>query len=175
MKNKQYIFCLETTKQADTDWLYIKKVIDHLLHGNITNDKYKPLYMKGKGNYNSKSFIKEIDQSIKNFTGDSIVIYCLDLDDYHINYETKKFIDGVEEFCNKNNYQFVYFSRDIEEVFWGKQITENKQKVAAKFNRSIEISKDLLDRLNKESKAIKTSNLNVCINLIIVGNKKDNI
>ena len=159
MKNKQYIFCLESTSKAQTDWLYIKKVIDYLNQGKQVFDKYKPLYMEGKGNYNSKSFINKINERIRNFNGESIVIYCIDLDDYHINPKTKEFVDNVEKYCLENNYKFVYFSRDIEEVFWGKQITENKQQFAAKFSRDIEISKELLDRLNKEMKVIKTSNV----------------
>ena len=167
MKNKQYLFCLETKKSANTDWLYIKKVIDYLLEGKITNDKYKPLHMGGKGNYKDKSFVKEINKSKKEFSGESIVIYCIDLDNYAINYETKKFVDDVEEYCKQNDYRFVYFSRNIEEVFWGKQIVENKLKFAAKFSKDIEISKDLLNRLNKETKAPKTSNI---INVLIEGN-----
>ena len=159
MKNKQYIFCLESTSKAQTDWLYIKKVKDYLLQDKNTNDKYSVLYMKGKGNYNSKSFIKKIKQSINKFKRESVVIYCIDLDDYHINPKTKIFVDNVEKYCKENNYKFVYFSRDIEEVFWGKQITENKLQLAAKFSRDIEISKDLLDRLNKETKIVKTSNI----------------
>ena len=159
MKNKQYIFCLESTSKAQTDWLYIKKVIDYLNQGKPIFDKYKPLYMEGKGNYKNKSFINILNKAINMFDGESIVVYCIDLDDYHINLETKKFVDDVENYCIENNYKFVYFSRDIEEVFWGKQITENKQKFAAKFNKDIEISKELLDRLNKETRAIKTSNL----------------
>ena len=142
MKNKQYIFCLESTSKAQIDWLYIKKVIDYLNQDKQVFDKYKPLYMEGKGNYNNKSFIKKINESIKNFNGESIVIYCIDLDDYHINPETMEFVDNVEEYCTKNNYKFVYFSRDIEEVFWGKQISENKEKNAAKFNRDIDITGD---------------------------------
>lgn len=159
MKNKQYIFCLESTSKAQTDWLYIKKVIDYLNQGKQVFDKYKSLYMEGKGNYNNKSFIKKLKQTVNMFEGESIVIYCIDLDDYHINPKTKEFVDNVEKYCEENNYKFVYFSRDIEEVFWGKQITENKQKFAAKFNRDIEISEDLLDRLSKETKVVKTSNL----------------
>lgn len=159
MKNKQYIFCLESTSKAQTDWLYIKKVIDYLNQGKQVFDKYKPLYMEGKGNYNSKSFINKINERIRNFNGESIVIYCIDLDDYHINSKTKEFVDNVEKYCIENSYKFVYFSRDIEEVFWGKRISENKQKLAAKFSRDIDISEDLLDRLNKGTKVIKTSNL----------------
>lgn len=159
MKNKQYIFCLESTSKAQTDWLYIKKVIDYLNQGKQVFDKYKPLYMEGKGNYKNKSFINKLKQNINMFEGESIVIYCIDLDDYHINSKTKEFVDNVENYCLENNNKFVYFSRDIEEVFWGKQITENKQKYAAKFSRDINISEDLLERLNKNTKSVKTSNL----------------
>lgn len=159
MKNKQYIFCLESTSKAKTDWLYIKKVIDYLNQGKQVFDKYKPLYMEGKGNYNSKSFINKINERTRNFNGESSVIYCMDLDDYHINPKTKEFVDNVEKYCLENKYKFVYFSRNIEEVFWGKQITENKQKCAAKFNKNINITNDLLNRLSKNTKIIKTSNM----------------
>ena len=159
MKNKQYIFCLESTSKAQTDWLYIKKVIDYLNRDKQIFNKYKPLYMEGKGNYNNKSFIKKLKQTINMFEGGSVVIYCIDLDDYHINPKTKEFVDNVEKYCIENNYEFVYFSRDIEEVFWGKRIIENKQKFAAKFSRDIDISKDLLVRLNKDTKVTKVSNI----------------
>lgn len=159
MSYKQYIFCLETTNKAKTDWLYIHKIIDYLNNGKQTFDSYKPLYMGGKGNYNSKSFKRKLNETINMFKGESIVIYCIDLDDYHINPNTKKYVDNVEKYCTENRYRFVYFSRDVEEVFWGKQIKENKKQLAAKFNRDKDISNELLDTLSKETKAINTSNL----------------
>lgn len=160
MSYKQYIFCLETTKQANTDWLYIRKVIDYLNKDKHSFDRYKPLYMAGKGNYNSKSFVRQLKEAINMFSGESIVIYCMDLDDYHTNLETKKFVDNVEKYCNDNNYKFVYFSRDIEEVFWKKRINrEKKKQFAAKFNRDVDISNDLLKRLNSETKKLENSNL----------------
>lgn len=169
MSYKQYIFCLETTKQADTDWLYIRKVIDYLNKDNQSFDRYKPLYMAGKGNYNNKSFVRQLKEAINMFSGESIVIYCMDLDDYHTNSETKKFVDNVEKYCNDNNYRFVYFSRDIEEVFWGKRISqEDKKKYATKFSREENMTEDLFNKINKETKFVGTSNLWKTIN----GNKK---
>lgn len=160
MKYKQYLFCLETTKKANTDWLYIHKVIDYLNKDKQVFDSYKPLYMNGKGNYRNKSFLRILNSTINMFDGESVIIYCVDLDDYHINPRTKEYIDEVEKFCDDNGYKFVYFSRDVEEVFWGKRISkEEKTKYAMKFSKDIEIREELIIRLSKKNKIIKTSNL----------------
>lgn len=164
MKNKQYIFCVESDFKSKTDWMYIKKVLDYLNKNKVNFDKYKPLFMNGKGNYNSKSFVKVLNKTIKDYAGESIVIYCVDLDNYHTSIEDKKFYEKIEIYCNSNNYKLVYFSRDIEEVFLGKRVeSNNKRKEAMRFSKNGIITNELLERLMKNTKTIKLSNILIVI------------
>ena len=56
--------------------------------------------------------------------------------------------------------RYVYFSRDVEEVFWGKRISkEEKTKYAMKFGKDVKITEELIIRLNKETRAYGVSNL----------------
>lgn len=169
MKNKQYIFCLETNKKANTDWLYIRKILDHLNSSKQVFDKYTPLYMNGKNNYNSRFLIKNIKDSKNMYNGESVVIYCIDLDDYNIDYKTKEFIEAVERYCDDNGYSLIYFCRNIEEVFLGKIVSkEEKVKYAIRFSKQGLIDGELLKRLNSNTKALRTSNF------IMIWNKQSN-
>ena len=50
----QLVFVLETNKQCNSDWIYIKDTIEHFYEYERTQVKFSPLYMNGKGNYRKK-------------------------------------------------------------------------------------------------------------------------
>lgn len=159
MMNKRFIFCVETNRQSDTDWNYIKKVMDYLYQDDLTCS-YKALYMENKYHYNDSSFQEKINDELKMSNGNAFIIFCIDLDKYHIDSTDHSFYEEVQKFCEVNNYKLVYFSRNVEEVFLGYTPERNKKvKLAAKFYRNGEITKELLEKLDRDTKTIGTSNL----------------
>ena len=75
---KQLIICVETSKTAATDVLYIDKTIKsfYKIDNNI---KLSYIYCEGKSKYNSKRVISEIKDK-KSKIKDSVVIYAFDTD-----------------------------------------------------------------------------------------------
>ncbi len=132
--NKQVLLCVETNKRSRTDYQYIVSTIKRFYEDDkkIT---YKPVFLDTKTKYNSKDKVKEINSMIKASPGETAVIYFIDADDYDVSYETKKLFDDIKAYCNNHGYDFVFFSRDVEDVYLKKQVNDNeKVKQVAKFN-----------------------------------------
>ncbi len=127
---KQLIICVETSKIAATDVLYIDKTIKTFY--KIDNSiKLSYVYCEGKTKYNSKSIISEIkDKKAK--IKDSVVIYAFDTDAIDSNATDIKLTSLIESYCYENNYSFIWFYRDIEEVFLHQSIDNTKKVSEAK-------------------------------------------
>lgn len=65
--NIQLIFCIETNKQADTDFIYINEVIKEFYQLD-PHIKISPLYMDGKGNYNTSKIERKISKFKKEYS-----------------------------------------------------------------------------------------------------------
>lgn len=127
--SKQFLFCVETTKQANTDYQYIREtILTHYIDSR--ENVIRSVYMESKSRYNSKSVLKEIDRKTKAFPGETHVIYFIDTDDYDISPEVQKDLTQIRSFCNSNGYDFVFFCKDVEDVFYGKRVPST-QKVRA--------------------------------------------
>lgn len=138
----QLIICMETPKKAGTDWAYIKDALEHFFV--IDNDvKLSPVFMTSKSLYNSNGVLKQIEDKTKKYThGKTYVIYCVDTDDIFKDTEPQKMNRSIEKFCNDNGNLFVWFCRDIEEVFWKKQIPPvQKTAEARRFRNAKQIDK----------------------------------
>ncbi|MGI5947625.1 MAG: hypothetical protein ACOX8K_09490 [Lachnospiraceae bacterium] len=59
----QLIFAVETNKNCNSDWIYIKDTIEHFYLYERTQVKLSVVYLDGKGNYNTKK--KEIAAAFK--------------------------------------------------------------------------------------------------------------
>ena len=155
----QLIFCVETNKQADTDWVYIMEAIRfrYKLPPQISLSK---IYMETKSKYDSRKVLGEIEKRTKCYKGETKVIYCIDTDAYESNYEQKKEMDRVKEFCENKGYDFVWFCHDVEEVFLGKQIENSKKvKEAGAFRSSRGIEHVQEEKLAAKEIRNKCSNL----------------
>ncbi|MGN0436163.1 MAG: hypothetical protein ACI4D8_06020 [Wujia sp.] len=133
--SKQILLCVESNKKARTDYQYIESTIKRF-YVDDRKIRYRAIYLGSKTKYNAKDKVKEIDENIKNFPGDTTVIYFVDVDDYEISPEIKKLYDEIETYCNKKGYELVFFDKDVEDVYWGKSIS-NDEKVdkVAEFKR----------------------------------------
>ncbi|MBO4701104.1 MAG: hypothetical protein J5625_00440 [Lachnospiraceae bacterium] len=72
---KQILFCMETKRQAATDWVYINETIKRFY--KVTNQiHFEKEFLDGKNNYNSKGTTKSIQKKTNDFKqGETSVIY----------------------------------------------------------------------------------------------------
>lgn len=144
----QLIFVVEANKKSKTDRIYIKETIDRFYKYNVAHLKLSTVYMDGKNKYLSKE--KEVKSLISEYNGASSnnvtkVIYCFDCDDYDSNPVDKEFLEKTQEFCKANNYEYVWFCKDIERVYLGKKVEDgHKNSEATKFK-----AKKLIDGVSE--------------------------
>ena len=160
---RQLLFCVESNKKAHTDTVYINSTINRF----YTNDRkvvYRPIFLESKTKYNDKGKVREIKDRIKGFPGETKVIYFIDVDDYDVSHATKELFDSIEKYCDDNDYELVYFCRDIEDVYWGDSISKDeKVKKAESFNRNKLIDSEKEEKLKVKSKKRHCSNILVVL------------
>lgn len=159
----QLILCVETNKQADTDYIYISETIKYVYKEDkrITINK---VYMGSKTKYKSKEVLRSIKQYTKDFTiGETKVIYCIDTDAYETDIEHKKVLDDISRFCEENGYELIWFCHDIEDVYIGKKISDSlKVQEAGAFRKKNKMDEMDLDQLSGNIKRAHTSNI-LCV------------
>lgn len=164
---KQIIICVETSKIAATDVLYIDKTIKSFY--KIDNSiKLTYIYCSGKSKYNSKSVLSEIKDK-KSKIKDSIVIYAFDTDAIDSNSNDIKLTALIESYCNINNHSFIWFYRDIEEVFLHQSV-DNTRKVemAKKFSNLSNLGLADEKTLSSSEKVRYKSNLLIILDKFLV-------
>lgn len=132
----QLIICVETNKDCKSDKIYIWNTIHQFYKISQTEVKLNCVYMDCKGNYSSNKVYKRIKDYEKlykagNPNGESVVIMCFDCDDYDTDNETAKFLKDAREFCRNKGYHFVWFCKDIEQVYLGKSVPKKQKKESA--------------------------------------------
>lgn len=156
----QMIFCVETNKRADTDGIYITDTINRWYELN-NRVKISKIYMNSKSKYQSKDVLREIDKKSKMFTiGETKVIYCVDTDQFEKNIEQEKEFTSIIQYCEKNNYDLIWFCHDVEEVFWGKRISDSQKVQEAKiFRLRKKIEEIPCEKLSCNAKQAGVSNI----------------
>ena len=129
----QFIFVVETNKKCNSDWIYIKDTIEHFYVYERTRVKLSVVYMDGRGNYNSKKKEKEKERLISQYSvtsksNQSKVIYCFDCDEYNSNPDDSKFLEDAKKYCDDKGYDFVWFCKDVEQVYIGKKVDDSQKK-----------------------------------------------
>lgn len=159
----QLIFVVETNKKCNSDWMYIKDTIEHFYDYERTEVKLRPVYMDGKGKYKNKE--KQVKQFIKEYSAmskanRSKILYCFDCDDYDNNPGDLKFLKEVKKYCEDRGYKFVWFCKDIEQVYIGKRVEDSqKKKEAATFKAKKMIQKVDKNRLSVDTYKVGASNI----------------
>ena len=156
----QLIFVVEANNKSKTDWIYIKETIDRFYKYDVAHLKLSAVYMEGKNKYLVKE--REVKSHISQYSGASAsnitkVIYCFDCDDYDSNPVDKEFLEKTQEFCKANNYEYVWFCKDIERVYLGKKVEDGlKNREATKFK-----AKKLIDGVSESRLMGKAVSLNM--------------
>lgn len=123
---KLVIVCVETNKRANTDVSYINKAIRHFYDVDNNNVKMSFKFYDTKTNYADKKLLKEIKEDCKAVGEEnSIVLFCVDTDEYEISVDDIKLNSEIEIFCQQNNFRFTWFCRNVEEVFLHKRVNHN--------------------------------------------------
>ena len=161
----QLIFAVETNKKCNSDWIYIKDTIEYFSSYERTQVKFSVVYMDGKGNYNSKKKEKEIKSLASQYsstsnTNRSRVIYCFDCDDYDSKMDDLKFLEEAKKYCDEHEYDFVWFCKDVEQVYIGKKVDDSqKKKEAATFKAKKQINSIDSKKLLMKNYRNNTSNI----------------
>ena len=160
---RQLIFCLETNKRPNTHYIYIKEAID-FLYQKSRQVNIIPVYMGTKTKYRSKDVLKEIGQKKKMFIhGETKVIYFIDTDAFEKSIEHANDFRDIQQFCEENDYDLVWFCHDVEEVFLGRQIPDDlKVQAAGTYRGKGEIKKISSEKLSSETIQKNRSNL-LCV------------
>ena len=159
----QLIFVVEAKKSSKSDWIYIKGTIDYFYEYNRTGLKLSPVYMDVKGKYKQKE--KEVKSLISQYSkaskgNKSKVIYCFDCDEYDNKIEDLTFLKTVKKYCDDRGYDFIWFCKDVEQVYIGKRVDNSQKKnESTKFKKNNLITKVDVHRLSGRDYRIKTSNI----------------
>lgn len=132
---QQIIICVEADKRSKTDWVYLKDLIQQFYQLPNTVSLH-PIYMGGKTNYKRNQVISEIKRRAKAFrqSGPTHVVYCIDTDAWDIDPDWQREFLEIRAYCEQQGYDFGWFCRDIEEVFWGEPcVASEKLDKARKF------------------------------------------
>ena len=157
--SRQVLLCVESNIRSKTDYIYINATIKRFYR----DDKkivYRPVFLGSKSNYNDKSKVKEINKRVKDFPGQTNVIYFIDVDDADISAETKRLNEEIKDYCRRNSYDYVFFVEDIEDVYlYTKISSSDKVKKAEEFSRKKMIETIKEERLRSLSERRHCSNI----------------
>ncbi len=164
--NKQIIFCLETNKQAGTDWVYISETIKRF-YKDSNKIHLEKEFLNGKTNYNSKGILNDISKKAREYrVGETRVVYCVDIDDFDTNQDHVREFEAIQMFCQQNGFDLIWFCHDVEDVFWGKRIHKSeKAKSASAFRKKKCINfLDIKKLKSTNSHEVHTSNILLVLN-----------
>lgn len=159
--SKQILFCVETNSKSETDLVYIRETISNYYDlGNSIRIRF--IFFEGKGNYKKKDILKKIADQTKQYKaiGPTHVIYCIDTDRYDADPAQMRELNEIKHYCEQQGYDLIWFCRDVEDVYWGKQIhKDEKTKAAAKFRSSKRIKSIADQNLRCEDYSRHRSNI----------------
>ena len=162
----QFIICVEADSASKSDYVYIKSALYYFYKVDNNKTKLSPIYMGGRENYSSNKIKRRIASLVSQYKvgspqNESVVIYCFDCDQYTTDKADADFLDKAKRYCDERAYKFVWFCKEIESVFLGKQIADMlKKKEAERFalNRGVE----KLNRANFSADKYKDKHSNLC-------------
>lgn len=148
----QLIFVVETSKESQSDYVYVSETIEKYYH--ILGHKLTPIFMSGKGNYNKKE--DEIRKCVSKYKGDSVIFICYDID--NPNKPTYSLNQDIFNYAKDKGYELIWFYEDVELVYWKKEVSKSeKTKYSKKFLSQNKIDGILEKDLNQSKISQKNS------------------
>lgn len=140
------IFCVETIDDEKSDYIYIKEIYEfyYLKYIQAKSIRVEFVYFGGKHGYKSKTTKSKITEitSCKSKDIDDKIIFVFDKDRSTYSYQDSNFVKNVGNYCSQNNYELVWFARDVEDCLIGHRINQSeKTNVAVKFRTLKSIAK----------------------------------
>lgn len=130
-KPKYLLFIVETRKNAKTDDAYIKETIKKFFVDSY-DFQAKFIYMESKSAYNSQKVKHEIKEYVNHSNVIGIVL-CVDTDDYDSSVHDNNLNEKIKNHCTKKGYEFVWFFKNVEDVYYfNTNVEKNKKVIKAK-------------------------------------------
>lgn len=174
MAELQLIFVVETSSDDKTDNIYLRTVLDYFFtsiskeYGCKTN--IKTIFLNGKQHYKDKKILNNIANQTRMFASYNEgaitkTIYIMDTDSTNKIYEVGSYFHNVQKFCSDHGFELVWFCKNAENVFLGKEVDQidNKTEAAKSFAKNDGIKKLDINNLSKSSIEYKCSNILVVI------------
>lgn len=129
------IFIVDADNKSKSDFIYISKYLRHFFTIG-KQDVIRSVCLGGKGNYkknSKKNEIKTIVEKFKSFKRDDdrvVVFCCVDIDDVSRTgnaHENRVYAKTIQNYCCDKNWEFVWFHETIEEVFWGRRVSDKEK------------------------------------------------
>lgn len=136
------IVVLETEKDEKSDAVYFSYVKD-TYYDMVTDNKdisIQYFYMDGKRNYKAKKLtdrIKNTRAMHRSYGNECAVAYVFDTDSVAKEYAKGSFFSNVQQYCNDHGFELIWFCKNAENVFLGKEPDSlNKTAAALEFVRN---------------------------------------
>lgn len=88
------------------------------------------------------------------------MIYTVDTDNFDSDPDDMAFFGEIQRYCADNGYEFIWFCKDIEQVYIGKKVADNKKTVeATTFKKKHKINDTIESKLKAASPKVNSSNI----------------
>ena len=121
--------------EGESDAIYLDIIFKKLIEKNSDiNLKFTSIPIKGKTNFENKKYIDKVKNIKLKFQGESQVLYVVDTDDVDTSKEDLELLEKIAEYVKKQDWHFVFFNRDIEEVLNKKADRKKKMNEARSYS-----------------------------------------
>ena len=121
--------------EGESDAIYLDIIFKRLIEKNSDiNLKFTSIPIKGKTNFENKKYIDKVKNIKLKFQGESQVLYVVDTDDIDTSKEDLEILKRIGKYVNDQDWHFVFFNRDIEEVLNKKADRKNKTNEARSYS-----------------------------------------
>lgn len=142
----QLIILVETKSKDGSDCIYLREFFKKF-YGGLRGTKLSFIPMNGKTNYFNKE--NEIISFKKIYSGESKVIIAIDIDNPELLLDQKTINKNIVNYCKNKGYELVWFNKTIENVFLGKIVKRDKNKIALNYSKNQLINKVRIDSFSK--------------------------
>lgn len=120
--------------EGESDAIYLDIIFKMLKEKNPDiNFKFTSIPIKGKTNFRDEKYVDKVERTKLKFQGESQVFCIVDTDDVDTSKEDLELLKKIAEYVKKQDWHFVFFNRDIEEVLNKKADRKKKMKEARSY------------------------------------------